>query len=161
MHHIRDTQRRKLISFRLPCSKLVQTFTTTWSNPEITMRIWRWWAVLFLDFLRSRLRLAGIWYSVELRVQISALFFQMMEERSQLPVYQSHDHILQVIKESPVTLIRGETGCGKTTQVGLHQSTCTKEDQSFSVQTLCFECNDNVCIFSKINHPCWFLEVPD
>nr|XP_022341971.1 LOW QUALITY PROTEIN: ATP-dependent RNA helicase A-like [Crassostrea virginica] len=41
----------------------------------------------------------------------------MMEERSQLPVYQSHDHILQVIKESPVTLIRGETGCGKTTQV--------------------------------------------
>lgn len=64
-------------------------------------------------------------FRVELRVHISALFFQMMEERSQLPVYQSHDHILQVIKESPVTLIRGETGCGKTTQVGLHQSTCT------------------------------------
>lgn len=41
----------------------------------------------------------------------------MMEERTHLPVYQSHDHILQVIKNSPVTLIRGETGCGKTTQV--------------------------------------------
>ncbi|XP_048744664.2 ATP-dependent RNA helicase A-like isoform X1 [Ostrea edulis] len=41
----------------------------------------------------------------------------MMEDRAKLPVYQSHDHILQIIEESPVTLIRGETGCGKTTQV--------------------------------------------
>ncbi|XP_061189773.1 ATP-dependent RNA helicase A-like isoform X2 [Saccostrea echinata] len=41
----------------------------------------------------------------------------MMEERAMLPVYQSHDHILQTIEENSVTLIRGETGCGKTTQV--------------------------------------------
>ncbi|XP_033728682.1 ATP-dependent RNA helicase A-like isoform X2 [Pecten maximus] len=41
----------------------------------------------------------------------------MLEERSKLPVWTSHDHILQTIHENPVTLIRGETGCGKTTQV--------------------------------------------
>lgn len=56
----------------------------------------------------------------------SSLFFQMMEERTHLPVYQSHDHILQVIKNSPVTLIRGETGCGKTTQVRLCPSLTPK-----------------------------------
>ncbi|XP_069122246.1 ATP-dependent RNA helicase A protein-like [Argopecten irradians] len=41
----------------------------------------------------------------------------MLDERSKLPVWSSHDHILQTIHENPVTLIRGETGCGKTTQV--------------------------------------------
>lgn len=56
-------------------------------------------------------------FRIKYKNMTSTLFFQMMEERTHLPVYQSHDHILQVIKNSPVTLIRGETGCGKTTQV--------------------------------------------
>ncbi|XP_071097710.1 ATP-dependent RNA helicase A-like [Haliotis cracherodii] len=42
---------------------------------------------------------------------------RMMSDRSKLPVFESHDYILQTIQRSPVTLIRGETGCGKTTQV--------------------------------------------
>ncbi|KAK3576030.1 hypothetical protein CHS0354_005183 [Potamilus streckersoni] len=42
---------------------------------------------------------------------------QMMEERGHLPVFQSHDHILQAIQMNSVVIIRGETGCGKTTQV--------------------------------------------
>nr|KAG5703072.1 hypothetical protein BaRGS_016233 [Batillaria attramentaria]KAG5706592.1 hypothetical protein BaRGS_005662 [Batillaria attramentaria] len=42
---------------------------------------------------------------------------QMMEERSKLPVAESHDYILNCINKNAVTLIRGETGCGKTTQV--------------------------------------------
>ncbi|BFZ19925.1 hypothetical protein BsWGS_22965 [Bradybaena similaris] len=42
---------------------------------------------------------------------------QMMEKRAQLPVHGSCEHILEQIRDNPVTLIRGETGCGKTTQV--------------------------------------------
>lgn len=42
---------------------------------------------------------------------------QMTEERSKLPVADSRDYILDCISKNPVTLIRGETGCGKTTQV--------------------------------------------
>ncbi|KAL3871841.1 hypothetical protein ACJMK2_039813 [Sinanodonta woodiana] len=42
---------------------------------------------------------------------------QMMEERGHLPVFQSHDNILQAIHMNSVVIIRGETGCGKTTQV--------------------------------------------
>lgn len=42
---------------------------------------------------------------------------QLMKERSELPVFNSRDHILQAINNNPVVIIRGETGCGKTTQV--------------------------------------------
>lgn len=46
---------------------------------------------------------------------ISAL--QAMEERKKLPIFQKMDDILGFISSSPVVLIRGETGSGKTTQV--------------------------------------------
>ena len=42
---------------------------------------------------------------------------KMLEERSHLPVSQSHDYILNEINNNSVLIIRGETGCGKTTQV--------------------------------------------
>ena len=42
---------------------------------------------------------------------------QMVEERSKLPVADSRQYILESIGNNPVVLIRGETGCGKTTQV--------------------------------------------
>ncbi|XP_037079476.1 ATP-dependent RNA helicase A-like [Pollicipes pollicipes] len=41
----------------------------------------------------------------------------MVEQRRQLPVADCRDHILQTICDNPVVLIRGSTGCGKTTQV--------------------------------------------
>lgn len=41
----------------------------------------------------------------------------MLNDRSMLPIHNSRDHIIHVIKTNPVVLIRGETGCGKTTQV--------------------------------------------
>ncbi|GFR82951.1 ATP-dependent RNA helicase A-like protein, partial [Elysia marginata] len=42
---------------------------------------------------------------------------QMLERRAALPVHGSSQHILQQIQQNQVVLIRGETGCGKTTQV--------------------------------------------
>jgi len=41
----------------------------------------------------------------------------MVKERSQLPIADSHDEILDAIQKNQVVLIRGETGSGKTTQV--------------------------------------------
>lgn len=38
-------------------------------------------------------------------------------ERDQLPVKQFEEEILSTIDSNPVVLIRGATGCGKTTQV--------------------------------------------
>ena len=37
--------------------------------------------------------------------------------RESLPIYQKRDEIIQSIKMNQVTLICGDTGCGKTTQV--------------------------------------------
>ncbi|KAH3778151.1 ATP-dependent RNA helicase A-like isoform X2 [Dreissena polymorpha] len=42
---------------------------------------------------------------------------RMLSERARLPVHNAQDHILQTVASYPVTIIRGETGCGKTTQV--------------------------------------------
>lgn len=41
----------------------------------------------------------------------------MMDERAKLPVFNTRETILQMIRDNPVIIIRGETGCGKTTQV--------------------------------------------
>nr|CAH8828658.1 unnamed protein product [Trichobilharzia regenti] len=41
----------------------------------------------------------------------------LIDERSQLPVSPYKSSILEAIKYNRVTLIRGETGCGKTTQI--------------------------------------------
>ncbi|CAN7994330.1 unnamed protein product [Ixodes hexagonus] len=42
---------------------------------------------------------------------------KMLDERYQLPVYNSYDCILDAVHQSPIVIIRGATGCGKTTQV--------------------------------------------
>ncbi|XP_055947285.1 ATP-dependent RNA helicase A-like isoform X2 [Argiope bruennichi] len=44
-------------------------------------------------------------------------FQKMLEMRKELPVYQFREEILKAIRENSVVIIRGATGCGKTTQV--------------------------------------------
>lgn len=43
--------------------------------------------------------------------------FQILLARDQLPVKEFEEEILSTIDSNPVVLIRGATGCGKTTQV--------------------------------------------
>ena len=40
-----------------------------------------------------------------------------LKSRSQLPIFNMKDEIMTNIHDNPVVLIRGNTGCGKTTQV--------------------------------------------
>ena len=42
---------------------------------------------------------------------------QMFEERKQLPVYSFREELCNKIAASRVTIVRGATGCGKTTQI--------------------------------------------
>ena len=44
-------------------------------------------------------------------------YIQMMERRRTLPIWSFKDAILSKIRRHPVVVIRGNTGCGKTTQV--------------------------------------------
>lgn len=44
-------------------------------------------------------------------------FKEMLEQRKQLPVYHHKAEILDIVQNNQVVIIRGATGCGKTTQV--------------------------------------------
>ncbi|KAH6948866.1 hypothetical protein HPB50_026617 [Hyalomma asiaticum] len=62
---------------------------------------------------------------------------KMLDERYQLPVYNSYDSILDAIHQSSVVIIRGATGCGKTTQVSTIKAMkcekqCYKETRMFT-----------------------------
>ncbi|GFY61130.1 ATP-dependent RNA helicase A, partial [Trichonephila inaurata madagascariensis] len=46
----------------------------------------------------------------------NSTFQKMLEIRKELPVYQYQDDILDSIRNNSVVIIRGATGCGKTTQ---------------------------------------------
>ncbi len=45
-------------------------------------------------------------------------FEAQQRHREELPIWNMRGEIMSTINESPVVLIRGNTGCGKTTQVG-------------------------------------------
>ncbi|XP_069362923.1 dosage compensation regulator mle isoform X3 [Maniola hyperantus] len=49
--------------------------------------------------------------------QNSQLYQESVREREHLPVYAMRSQIMEAINENPVIIIRGNTGCGKTTQV--------------------------------------------
>lgn len=56
--------------------------------------------------------------------------------RTNLPVFQHKDHILELISKNQVILISGETGCGKTTQIGqylLNHSILSKNSGNISI----------------------------
>lgn len=51
------------------------------------------------------------------QLENDAALQKMIEDRSKLPVWASQDEILNAVKHNPVVIIRGATGCGKTTQI--------------------------------------------
>ncbi|XP_078685093.1 ATP-dependent RNA helicase A-like isoform X1 [Branchiostoma floridae x Branchiostoma belcheri] len=42
---------------------------------------------------------------------------KMLQDRQALPIWESVDHVMNAIVNNSVVIIKGETGCGKTTQV--------------------------------------------
>ena len=45
------------------------------------------------------------------------LLFQNLSDRQKLPVFSYREEILNAVQNNPVIIIRGATGCGKTTQI--------------------------------------------
>ncbi|XP_066596074.1 ATP-dependent DNA/RNA helicase DHX36-like [Prorops nasuta] len=43
---------------------------------------------------------------------------QLLTKRLKLPIYEKKDDILKLIQDNQIIIISGETGCGKTTQLG-------------------------------------------
>ncbi|GFT52705.1 ATP-dependent RNA helicase A protein, partial [Nephila pilipes] len=51
------------------------------------------------------------------KMEKDTAFQKMINIRKELPVYQFQENILDAIRDNSVVIIRGATGCGKTTQV--------------------------------------------
>lgn len=73
---------------------------------------------------------------------------QRLHEREQLPVKKFEEEIMHVINANPVVIIRGATGCGKTTQVPQYIL-----DQNIKGGRAS-ECNIVVTQVSHTNEPC-------
>lgn len=58
-----------------------------------------------------------LYEALEQQSQNDSALQAALEARHKLPVWDSHDTILEAIDRTPVVLVRGETGSGKTTQV--------------------------------------------
>lgn len=55
--------------------------------------------------------------SLKEKMQTDSRFLSLVKEREKLPVFSCRNNIMEAINENPVVLIKGNTGCGKTTQV--------------------------------------------
>ena len=51
------------------------------------------------------------------RKQSSPNFTKMMSQRIKLPAYRHYDTVVEKVAQNAVTIISGETGCGKSTQI--------------------------------------------
>ena len=49
----------------------------------------------------------------------SQRYLEILEKRKSLPVWHQKEEFLQVLKSNQTLILVGETGSGKTTQVGL------------------------------------------
>lgn len=49
--------------------------------------------------------------------QHSFIFQRRMKDRTKLPIFNKRHAILDLIRANSVVIVKGSTGCGKTTQV--------------------------------------------
>ncbi|CAH1726470.1 unnamed protein product [Aphis gossypii] len=91
-------------------SKVIQ-----WAPPSSN---WNPWLAVRISNPKS---LTEISYNMKKELdekkQFSFNFQKRIKERSNLPIFNKKDAILDIIKNNSVVIIHGGTGCGKTTQV--------------------------------------------
>lgn len=65
--------------------------------------------------------------------QSNEAFQQMLQQRSQLPVFQYKSALIEAAKRNRVIVVKGATGCGKTTQVCNGLVVCFKGNGQITV----------------------------
>lgn len=96
-----------------------QASVIPWSPPQPNWNPWiacnideGYLATASLDQLSDELMKAA-----RERAQQDKALQDSMRDREQLPISAIRDQIMEAINDNPVVLIRGNTGCGKTTQI--------------------------------------------
>lgn len=76
----------------------------------------------------------------------SARYYEILEKRKSLPVWQQKEEFFRVLKDSQTLILVGETGSGKTTQVGFSASVnCCHKPVSLS------------CYYASYYRGAWFM----
>ncbi|KAK7017965.1 ATP-dependent RNA helicase A, partial [Halocaridina rubra] len=98
---------------------VISSGVVSWSPPQTN---WNPWTACNIDV--GPLATMGLdEHSLELqnlhqnRLQSDRTLQDILDKRFTLPVFAKKQEILEAIYDNPVTIIRGNTGCGKTTQV--------------------------------------------
>lgn len=58
------------------------------------------------------------YYDIFLESRLDLKYKKMLKKREHLPAYDMRQQIIDMIDKNQICVISGETGCGKTTQVG-------------------------------------------
>ncbi|KAB7505156.1 Dosage compensation regulator [Armadillidium nasatum] len=92
--------------------------TVPWSPPQPN---WNAWTACNIDegpLANMSLEDLSLSFQNDLRMklQTNVALQKCNEKRFQLPVFARRQNILDAVNENPVVVIRGNTGCGKTTQ---------------------------------------------
>ncbi|XP_064416002.1 ATP-dependent RNA helicase A isoform X2 [Latimeria chalumnae] len=90
-----------------------------WSPPQVN---WNPWTSSNIDegplaFATPEQISSELKSELSYQLQQDQSLHQILQEREQLPVKNFEQEILRAIHHNPVIIIRGATGCGKTTQV--------------------------------------------
>ncbi|XP_072367341.1 ATP-dependent RNA helicase A isoform X2 [Scyliorhinus torazame] len=90
-----------------------------WSPPQVN---WNPWTSSNIDegplaYALPEQISADLQNELQYQVQNDTNLQRILNERTQLPVKNFEDEMLKSVSCSPVIIVRGQTGCGKTTQV--------------------------------------------
>ncbi|XP_072544366.1 ATP-dependent RNA helicase A isoform X1 [Salminus brasiliensis] len=90
-----------------------------WSPPQVN---WNPWTSSNIDegplaFCTPEQISSDLQQELNYQVEHDTNLHTMMQDREQLPVKKFEEEIMNAIHNNPVVIIRGATGCGKTTQV--------------------------------------------
>ncbi|KAM8930083.1 ATP-dependent RNA helicase A isoform 2-T2 [Pelodytes ibericus] len=108
----------KLVHFE-PSQRQNLSGVVPWSPPQEN---WNPWTSSNIDegplaFATQEQISADLKHEVQFQMQQDDSLHQILSERESLPVKKFEHEILQTVHNNSVVIIRGATGCGKTTQV--------------------------------------------
>jgi ATP-dependent RNA helicase A len=98
----------------------------SWAPPTTGWNPWTASTTYHANFVKSSLDHISEDFRVafEEKRKTNARYRRMKTCRESLPVFKSRDELMEVINTNPVVLVRGSTGCGKTTQVCARNNSC-------------------------------------
>lgn len=101
-------------TLRFPTSEQVQIGSITWAPPSENWNCWR--AANIDEKPLAFQTLDQISADLLAEEQGRQLSPHLTKIRQSLPVFQYRQNILEAVANNPVVLIKGATGCGKSTQ---------------------------------------------